>query len=285
MARSHKNLPKIELKILNSGWVNTHKGMMLAGGGRQPFRVPAMFALIRHPSQGVILYDTGYHTRFFEVTSVFPYSLLKIFTPAEIAEEQNAVKQLEKAGIAADEVKTIILGHGHVDHVPGVKDFPKAKVILDRREWVFMQKPALSVFLKGFVKPLYDGISDRVELVNFMTQGKRCGPFDTAIDLFNDGSMIMTPLPGHTAGQMGLLVNMSDGKRFFFIGDAAWLSENYLKVTPPSFLARSILYSYRSFLRTLHFLHDFHEEYPEVTIVPSHCPAVWENLQKMGMTM
>ena len=283
MPRVSKKQPVIELKVFNSGWVNTHKGIVLSGGGWEKLRVPAMFAMIRHPSKGIILYDTGYHTRFFEVTSRFPYNILKIFTPAEISEDQNAVRQLEKAGVSPDDVKIIIIGHGHVDHIPGLIDFPKAKVIVDRREWAFMQGSAFNLFRKGYLKPFCEGIHNEIELVNFTTQGKRYSSFDAAVDLWGDKSMILVPLEGHTVGQMGLIVNLSDGRRFFFVGDAAWISENYLKLKPPAFPVRTILSSYREFRRSLHLLNDFHREFPDVIIVPCHCPAVWEKLQSISI--
>ncbi len=279
MLPSTDDLPDIELKIFNSGWVAAHKGMVLAGAGREKMRMPALFAMIRHPKHGVILYDTGYSTRFYDVTGRFPFSMLRKFTPAEITEEDNAVRQLEAAGVPADQVKTIILGHGHVDHVPGVADFPEAKVVVDHREWAFMQGSTLGIFFKGYVKSLYENIGNQIETLNFATQGKPYGLFDKAIDIWEDGSMILVPIEGHTVGQMGLLVNLPDGKRFFFIGDAAWISENYLYIKPPSLIARTILASFRKFKETLQLIKSFHEENPDVTIVPSHCPAVWEKLK------
>jgi len=283
MLPSHENLPDIELKVFNSGWVTASKGMVLAGAGSEKIRMPATFAMIRHPDKGIILYDTGYSTRFYDATSRFPYSILRRATPAEITEDDNAVRQLEKAGIGANDVNTIVLGHGHVDHVPGVADFPEARLIVDHREWAFMQGPAFRIFRKGYVKSLYEGIPNQVDTIDFARDGKRYGPFEASVDLYGDGSLIVTPIEGHTIGHMGLLVNMADGRRFLFIGDAAWVSENYLHLKAPSVIARTILASYRKFLSTLELLKSIHENHPDVTIVPCHCPAAWEKLQSSGI--
>ncbi len=282
---TRESLPDVDVKVLNSGWVETPKGMVAQGEGWRKIRVPAMFALIRHPERGVILYDTGYHTRFYEAAGGFPFGVLQKFTPAEIEPEHNAAAQLEKHGIAPGDVKTIIIGHGHVDHVAGVKDFPDAKLVVERREWDFMQGNRYKIFGKGYVKSLYEGIPNEVDTVNFEGHTSGEGLFDKAVDLCVDGSLMLAPLRGHTRGQMGLMVNLPGGESYFFIGDAAWISENYLRKLPPSRPARMILADFQKFKKTLQVLNDFHRDYPWVTIVPSHCPATWENLCAGGMTV
>jgi glyoxylase-like metal-dependent hydrolase (beta-lactamase superfamily II) len=46
-------------------------------------------------------------------------------------------------------------------------------------------------------------------------------------DLFGDGSIMLMPLPGHTAGNTGMFINRSNGPRIFLLGDAAWVAANY----------------------------------------------------------
>jgi len=268
---------EVELKVFNSGWVPAHKSMVITGG-RGKIRMPALFAMIRHPRQGVILYDTGYSTRFYEATSKLPYRLMRIFTPAEIREEDNADRQLLAAGVSPDEVRTIILGHGHADHSPGIVYFPNAEVVVESREWEAMQGSALKLFLNAYVKSLYEGIGNKIRLVDLEKQGKPCQGFDRGLDLFDDGSMILVSLPGHTAGQMGLLVNAASGK-FFFIGDAAWITDNYLTLCPPARPARLIIHSFKNFMNSLRKVQEFNRKFPEVIIVPSHCPSAWERVK------
>jgi len=208
---------------------------------------------------------------------------MRFLTTAELTEKDNADAQLKEIGVAPDEVLHIILGHGHADHVPGVPAFPKATLIVDRREWEFMQGPALRVFARAYLKSMYDRLDIPLRLIDFEKDKKPYGPFENALDLWGDGSMILTPLPGHTVGQMGLLVNLADGRRFFFIGDAAWVKENYLEMKPPIRPARMILSSQSDFMKTLRAVHDFHEQHPEVVIVPSHCPSTWEKLIETGL--
>lgn len=277
------NPAAVEVTVFNSGWVPTHNKIAMAGGPAGEIEMPAMFAMIRHPAHGIALYDTGYNYNFYEATRKLPYRLMRSLTPARITPEDNADRQLARAGIAPGEVKTIILGHGHVDHVPGIGAFPDAKVVVDVREWETMAGPALNIFAKGYIKSLYSDMKNPIEMVDFEAQGKPYGPFAKAVDLFDDGSMILMPLRGHTAGQMGLLVSLADGRRFFLIGDAAWLRENYLQMKPPAAPARLILSSKKDYMETLRFIRDFHETNPDAVIVPAHCPATWERLKEAGV--
>ncbi len=278
-----KNLPNIELTVFNSGWVTANKKMVMAGAKKEKILMPATYAMIRHPEKGLILYDTGYHTKFYKATKYPPYRIMRYLTPAKIEEEDNVDRKLEKMGIPTSEVNTIILGHGHVDHVPGVIYFPQAKLIMERKEWESMQGPALKVFTKGYITSLYKGITNEMTLLDLTSQGTPYGPFDCALDLWGDSSMILVPLPGHTPGQMGLLVNLPDGRTVFFIGDATWLRENYILNKLPAFIVRAMLASFTDFKATVNLLHNFHKEHPEVTIVPCHCPDAWEELKGMGL--
>ena len=223
------------------------------------------------------------HTRFYEATEKLPYRLLRKLTPVEMGEDENVDRQLEKKGIRAEEVGTIILGHGHVDHVPGISCFPEAKVIVERREWQAMQGRALRLFTSGYLKSLYEGMTNEIEQIDLTARGEPYGPFPCSLDLWGDGSMILVPLPGHTAGQIGLLVNLPDARRVFFIGDAAWLRENYISLKPPALIARGIFSSFADFKATLNLLNSVHREHPDVIVVPAHCPVAWKELNDLGL--
>ncbi|KXT79655.1 hypothetical protein STRDD11_02245 [Streptococcus sp. DD11] len=63
---------------------------------------------------------------------------------------------------------------------------------------------------------------EQVQIVDF-EQGTPYGPFRKSIDIFQDGSLILLPLIGHSAGQMGLIVNCSESERYFLCVDAGLL--------------------------------------------------------------
>lgn len=272
----------VVLEVFNSGWVNGPKPIVLPGSGWGHFRMPALFALIHHPQRGNLLYDTGYSTRFYEATRRFPYRIMRYLTPAEIEEQDNADRQLARAGVDAEQVQAIILGHGHVDHVPGVVYFPRARVIVDRREWEAMQGPAGRVFRKAYLKSLYRDLPNPIDGVDFERDGRPLGPFERTIDLYGDGSLVLVSLPGHSAGHMGLLVRATRGN-FFLIGDAAWVEGNYLDLRPQARIVGAIWSSRADLMDSMRRIRDFARDNPDTIIIPSHCPASWQRLQEMGV--
>ncbi len=52
------------------------------------------------------------------------------------------------------------------------------------------------------------------------TDGPYVG-FERSLDMFKDGSVVLVPLAGHTAGHTGMFLNLPSGKRYFFTGDVA----------------------------------------------------------------
>ena len=280
-----ENIPKVGIRVMNSGWVTWPKAMVLQNAVKELFRVPALLALLEHPTHGHVLFDTGYHTRFFDAVAKFPASLLGRATPAEIGPKGQALAQLADLGIKPADVKTILLSHGHADHVSGLEDFPQARIFIDGREWDRMNRWPILALRNAYVKALYRNIADRVTKITFRNSDGAYGPFKKALDIWGDRTMILVPLEGHTAGQTGLIVNSPEGKRFFFIGDAAHLLENIELDRPVGRHIQLIHHSNTRYRETLHFLHRLKKDNPEMMLIPSHCPKTWERLVAMELAV
>ena len=102
------------------------------------------------------------------------------------------------------------------------------------------------------------------------------GPLDRAHDLFGDGSLRLFDLSGHASGQMGALVQTGEHERKLLVADAAFTSESVRHGTPPHSLTYLFTDSRRELLRTLQRLQAFHQLYPDIEIIPTHCPEVAE---------
>ncbi len=282
MSEAESARTKVELEVYNSGWVNGPRFVVLPGSGSGRFRLPVLFGLIRHPERGGLLYDTGFSTRFFRETRRYPYRFARYLVPSELDEQSDPARQLGRAGVAPEQVQAIILGHGHLDHVTAAADFPRARLIADAREWKAMQGPALELLFRGYLKSLYWELPNPIETVDLEQQGRPYGPFEQTIDLYGDGSLRLVSLPGHSAGHMGLLVHTADGD-FLFIGDAAWISENYLELRPPSRIVGTIWSSRSDLMRSMSRVRDFARDNPDIMIIPAHCPATWQRLLARGV--
>jgi glyoxylase-like metal-dependent hydrolase (beta-lactamase superfamily II) len=281
---------KLKVKVFNTAWVRTRKSMLLAGAKFEPFAVATLFAVIEHPQKGIILFDTGHHTQFYNATSKFPYRIHSILTPCDLKEKNNAGNQLLKIGIHPHDVKAIIISHGHADHIPGLIDFPNAKIIINKAEldficWDNTKHNSVKLLRKSYLKSLYINCRNEIMPIDFTVRGKSHNIFNTAVDLWDDGTMYLVPLPGHTKGQMGLYMNNVESRDLFFIGDAAYLQDNIRYNIPPSKLFQIVYTSPKDFVKTLNMLYELQKANPDLLMIPSHCPETWNMLKTLNMAV
>jgi glyoxylase-like metal-dependent hydrolase (beta-lactamase superfamily II) len=100
--------------------------------------------------------------------------------------------QLAEKGVRPDEVSMAIVSHLHFDHCGGLVQLPGARMVVQQAEWDAAFSAPLVEF--GVFNPDdFDLGHDRQML-------------DGEHDLFGDGSVVVVPTPGHTAGHQSLLV-------------------------------------------------------------------------------
>ncbi|MBI4422830.1 MAG: MBL fold metallo-hydrolase, partial [Elusimicrobia bacterium] len=176
-----------------------------------------------------------------------------------------ASAQLARDGVAAEDVRWIVLSHLHADHAADLAAFPKATVIVSKREWEDQKrraaaKPGPKEFDPAAWEPRL-----RLRLVDL--EGEQpYGAFDHGVDLFSDGAVILTALPGHTAGSMGAWVNL-DGGPVMLAGDAAWVVDNVMDLALPHARGMQDPAAYR---RSLEMLRAMQAAMPRLVIFPGH---------------
>jgi glyoxylase-like metal-dependent hydrolase (beta-lactamase superfamily II) len=238
-------------------------------------RYHALFAVIDHPQHGVSLFDTGYAPRFFDATRHWPYRAYRAVTPVVTHEKLAAVEVLKSHGVEPGDVRRIILSHFHADHVGGLKDFPHADVIAGSRCWdAVRRRTGIAALRRAFLPALLPpGLADRLCLLDrFHDPG--FGPFDRGHDLFADGSVRLVELPGHAAGQLGMLVQRGPDDRVLLAADAVWTSRTVRENLPPTWPVRFLADSLHDSLATQQRLHELHRQFPDIEIIPTHCPEV-----------
>lgn len=276
-----ENIPQCTLTIMNAGFCKTKKSHLLKGADNAEILVPALFFLIEHPIHGKILFDTGYSTHYFEAVKHFPFSLMNKITPVKISEEENAVNQLVQRNISADEIQIILLSHLHADHAGGIKDFKNSTVFVEQNEWEYGQKSNFGLLLNGYLKSLYSSVNkESLKLLNFEKNTDTYGPLDNTIDLFNDETIVLVPLPGHSIGQFGLLLNISEHQQFLLIADSAFIKNNYRKNTSGSFLSQRAHYDKKEYEKRLPILNKIEQDNPYLEIIPSHDPLMYQKYVK-----
>lgn len=248
-------------------------------GGR--FRIvdfPALVVLIQHPAHGPILFDTGYADHFLTETESFPERLYRLATPPRLPPEERLAVQLRRHGISPEDVELVLVSHLHADHVAGLRDLPRARFLLLRRELeTFRHLRGFAAvrrgFLPGLLPPDFAARADFAEDRPVAELGPSWAPFERGYDLLGDGSLIGIPLPGHTPGQLGVLLRAADGRPLLLAADSCWSARAWREQRPPSLLARPLIADWGEYRRQLGALRALAERQSELRILPSHCPA------------
>src|SRR5699024_9544462 len=98
-------------------------------------------------------------------------------------------------------------------------------------------------------------------------------PFPRGIDVFADGSIMAVDLPGHAVGQIGIIFQTKNRIKFL-CADAVWQSIQYKKQIKSHPLMKLIADDRRALDESFNRVLQFHKQYPEVEIIPSHCREV-----------
>lgn len=176
--------------------------------------MPVGAFLVEHPD-GTAVFDTGMHPEL-ERSTARMRSTADLFE-VEQAPASTLAGQLAEKGLSVDDVDVAIVSHLHFDHCGGLVQVPNARVLVQEAEWVAAFAGPLVDF--GVFNPDdFDLGHDRQLLV-----GEH--------DVFGDGSVVVVPTPGHTAGHQSLLVE----GRLLLTGDACYCRLALDLDQPPAF--------------------------------------------------
>jgi glyoxylase-like metal-dependent hydrolase (beta-lactamase superfamily II) len=276
-------LAPLRFRLLKVGQC-THPECMAMRGGRWANAVfPALCALIEHPVRGLILFDTGYSTHFTDATAPFPERLYRWSTPVTLAPQDTLLCQLAAMGIQAADISHVIVSHFHGDHIAGLKDFPNARVIAMRADYdAIRSKSRVGGLLRAYLPALMpDDIDSRMifaEDLPTMQMPAELAPFERAVDLLQDGSIAGIHLPGHTRGQMGIVLRQTSHQLVFMVADACWSMPALKKNARPTWMAERLFDNAAKYRRTFDELRRVAAHPAAPDIVPSHCEQTWRRL-------
>ena len=263
-------------EVLNAGWCGTQAAAVEPGGTWREVELPALFALLHHEREGVVLFDTGYSRRFEEATRTWPYQLYRWLTPVRVAPEDEAVAQLAARGVAPEDVRWVVVSHFDPDHIGGVADFPNAQFLCSWRAWQAVGgKTGLAAlrerYMPNHVPPDFTA---RLRVLRD-PDGPPIGPFPASHDVFADGSLRLVELPGHAAGQLGAFVRGAGGPDWFLAADGCW---SRAAEPPPIPVHRLIARDRRQQDETYGRLAQLAQDDPDIVIIPAHCRAAASEL-------
>ena len=240
--------------------------------GKPPVSIPIPAFLIRHPSAGAILVDTGLHPSIATGGSEnFGKLATRLAKPA-LEPGEDVPAQLRKRGIDPGEVPIVVMTHMHSDHTSAISEFPKSTFVVSEQEWeeaTHGSQPTLN----GYRRTHFDYAFD-YRTVDFDRGGvDSYATFGRTFDLFGDGSIRLAFTPGHSAGHMSVIAHLKD--RDFVIGGDAMYTYRQLEgdapLAPRPFDAHNLR-------RSLQELRLFRREFPHAVITPGHDQSFYDQL-------
>jgi len=248
---------------------------------------PSYCGLLQHPEHGWMLYDTGYSGHFFAATERLPERLYRRMLPVQLPAEECLLGQLAARGLRAEDIGHIIVSHYHGDHVAGLRDFPRARYIAlraDSEAALGLRGKRWQATLHGQLPDLLpEDFLDRLQYADaFPSRALPAwmAPLERGLDLFADGSLLGVPLPGHSAGQLGLYIADVQGRPVLLAADACYslpaCREGRLPPAATLWFSSSDPHAYR---RTFAALGALSRREPALAILPSHCSVAREDFR------
>jgi len=264
---------EVGLRIVGTGSCRHPEIATIKGGSWRPATFPALVALIAHPTEGPILFDTGYDPAFLAATERFPERLYRWLTPPEIS--SPVADRLAAEGMDPAEVRHLVLSHFHGDHMSGLTRFPNATVHCSRaglsRIWGRGRVRALAAGTPlELLPPDLPARCSFFEDRPIIPLSRDLQPFDSGADLLGDGALVAVPLPGHCPGHWGLVLSEPRGLHFL-VADASWSSRAVRENRPPPWLTATFLGQAAPGRETLARLHRLRLRNPDILLTPSHC--------------
>ena len=186
--------PGVRVWLFDGGTFDVPSGLMEAGGGERPVRIPTVWAAVSHP-RGLVVVDTGPTPPATSGSARQPFSVRD---------------GLATMGAAPAHVRWLVNTHLHADHVGGNRLFTDATVVVQEAELDYARDPTDASMI-----PEYDS--------SLLRPGRTAYEIlDGDHDLFADGSIRIVTSAGHSPGHQSILLRLESGRHVLLAGDAVW---------------------------------------------------------------
>jgi glyoxylase-like metal-dependent hydrolase (beta-lactamase superfamily II) len=184
-------------------------------------------------------------------------ALAKVMKPLMGADE-TLLPSLACVGLGPDDIDIVVNSHFHPDHCGCNQFFKKATILAHAGEVEAANAPGAEA--AGYLRADWDS-GHPIETVN----GEK--------DLFDDASVVLVPLPGHTPGSLGALVNLDRDGPFLLASDAISVRQSLDTGVAPrnTWNVEALLKSFEEVRRI---------EKSGATIICGHDDQQWQGLRK-----
>jgi len=239
-----------------------------------PNIVPVPCFLVRHPSAGAILVDTGLHPSIATDGRENFGGLLSRFGKPTLEPGEDAPAQLRQRGLEPSEIPVVVMTHLHLDHTSAISEFPNSTFVVSETEWqaaTHGPNPLLNGYRRAHFDFAFEYRTidfDRANVDSYATFGR-------TFDLFGDGSLRLAFTPGHSAGHISVICRLE--QRDFVIGGDAMYVESQLDGSDPPSPRPQDAHNAR---RSLQELRLFRSQFPDAVITPGHDPDFYAGVEQ-----
>ncbi|MGH2714383.1 MAG: N-acyl homoserine lactonase family protein [Thermoleophilaceae bacterium] len=185
--------------------------------------LPIYAFAIEHP-EGVIVVDTGETSRVAD-PGYFPrwQPFFRFAVRERVEPEEEIGPQLERLGIRTTDIRRVVLTHLHTDHAGGLHHFEDNEILVSRAEREFAV--GLRGRLRGYPNRRWPAWFDPT-LVGLPPVQR--GPFPASMPLTEAGDVTLVPVPGHSPGQLAVIVEDGDHS-VFLAADSSYTEDAMLR--------------------------------------------------------
>jgi glyoxylase-like metal-dependent hydrolase (beta-lactamase superfamily II) len=239
---------------------------------KQAESLPVPAFLIRHPTVGPVLVDTGLHPSIASGGSENFGGLANRFGRPSLEPGEDVPSQLRAKGIESRQVPVVVMTHLHLEHSSAISEFPDSTIVVSAAEWqeaAHGSKPALNSYRRAHFDLAFEYRTvdfDGDTISSYATFGR-------TFDLFGDGSVRVAFTPGHSAGHCSVICRLTNDD-FVIGGDAVYMLgqlEGREPLPPRPFDAHRMR-------RSVQELRLFHSQFPGATVTPGHDPDFYSRI-------
>ena len=232
--------------------------------------VPVPSYLVRHPTAGPMLIDTGLHPSVARDPSHNMGRRAAGWFSLEAG--SDVTSQLRERGLGPGDIEVVVLTHLHLDHASAISEFPESTFVVSEAEWEHATNLRFPM-LEGYRPAHYDHAVDYRTVDFGADYVDSYGPFGRTVDLFGDGTVRLAFTPGHTPGHMSVLLRLPR-RDFVVLSDVAYTWRQFDGGPEPWRPADR-----HNWRRSLHEAQAYRRAYPYALVVPGHDQEFWDKLE------
>lgn len=168
--------------------------------------MPIWVMIIEHP-EGIFVIDTGENSNvndpgYFRSSGWFANWFDTTQFKFQVSREEEIDQQLNGLDIPIDRIKSVVLTHLHLDHIDGLKYFPKTPILVNKAEWKKPFGDLPKLYPEWFQPTLVDLYKsfDVFGEVFYLTEAK---------------DLILVRTPGHTWHHCSVILKTNECSIFF----------------------------------------------------------------------